>query len=392
MAKVLAEVGKVVEVDENVELKRRLDVARILVRTQMKPPFQVTIPATVDGVEFVLQVAEDTTNLGGSKKTPCNSAWLPPSPFSTQPNTPVTGGVLHPRVFSGDVFSDGALDDTLGGDFEDHDGLLSHSSRRDQWVKTLARSCRDWSDNPADVESFQRDTVQNLQDIGAEVALTTCNGQIPRNGTALNGDDESDMQGIMLKEKPPVNDSLVDQAHLTYAFEETKYRSAKGVAGGKGEVLPPEEIIPHVSNAKDKDNGIPSQHFSEMVAEEMGLPNGPTCSVNKVYVRRKAVMGSKTKAQRGEDPIVDCNTDPNAHSLPLLQERTDLIPGPKVDPLNSLSEDPIHMQCALLKEMGLSCGEDDNKVKGMLLYMENRDVMMATEKGVKKHNYDNSVL
>jgi len=42
--------------------------------------------------------------------------------------------------------------------------------------------------------------------------------------------------------------------------------------------------------------------------------------------------------------------------------------------------------------MGLSCGEDDSKVKGMLLYMENRDVMMAAERGVKNHNHDNSVL
>ena len=392
MAKVLAEAGEVIEVDENVEVRRRLDVARILVWMQLKPSFQVTIPATVDGVECVLQVVEDMTNLGGSKQMPCNPSWLPPSPFSTQPNTPVTGGVLHPKVFSGDGFPDGASDDTFGGDSEDPDGFLPHNPRRDQWVKTLARSCRDWSVNPDDVEAFHRDTVQNSQDIGTEMALTASNGHLPRNGSALNGDEESDKQDIMFKEKFSVIDSLVDQAHLTYGLEEIQYRSEKGVAGDKVDVMPREEITPHVSNVRDKDNGTASQLFSEKVAEEMGLPNGPTSSVNKGYVRRKTVLKSKTKAQWGEDSIVDCISDHNALPLPLLQEKTNSIPGPKDDPSNSQSEDPIHMQYALLKEMGLSCGEDDSKVKGMLLDMENKDVMLTAERGAKNHNYDNSVL
>ncbi|KAL5171309.1 hypothetical protein HKD37_11G032808 [Glycine soja] len=55
MAKVLAEVGEVVEVDEYVEARRRLDVARILVRTQKEPLLQANIPAIIDGIEYVLQ-------------------------------------------------------------------------------------------------------------------------------------------------------------------------------------------------------------------------------------------------------------------------------------------------------------------------------------------------
>ena len=35
--------------------------------------------------------------------------------------------------------------------------------------------------------------------------------------------------------------------------------------------------------------------------------------------------------------------------------------------------------------MGLTYGEDANKVKGLILDMENRDDMMATERGIKKH-------
>ena len=37
MEKVVAEIGEMVEVDEMVEERRRLDVARILIRTKMRP-------------------------------------------------------------------------------------------------------------------------------------------------------------------------------------------------------------------------------------------------------------------------------------------------------------------------------------------------------------------
>ncbi|RZC11532.1 LINE-1 reverse transcriptase-like [Glycine soja] len=46
--------------------------------------------------------------------------------------------------------------------------------------------------------------------------------------------------------------------------------------------------------------------------------------------------------------------------------------------------DPIELQCALLKEMGLTYREDANKVKGLILDTENRDDMMAAERGIKK--------
>ena len=140
MTKVLAEVGEVVEVDEYVEARRRLDVARILVRTQKEPSFQASIPVIIDGVEYVLQVVEDMTSLGRSKKHPCHVSWFPPSPYSTQPNTPATGEEPHPRVFSDADFPDGVSDDNLGGDFDDRgghddadfpDAILPPNPRRD---------------------------------------------------------------------------------------------------------------------------------------------------------------------------------------------------------------------------------------------------------------------
>ena len=42
------------------------------------------------------------------------------------------------------------------------------------------------------------------------------------------------------------------------------------------------------------------------------------------------------------------------------------------------------MQSALLMEMGLSYGDQDSKVEEMLLSMENRDALMAGERGIKK--------
>ena len=379
MAKVLAEVGEVVEVDAYVEAKQRLDVARVLVRMQMKPPFQATIPATIDGSDYVLHVAEDTTSLDVSKKIHCNPAWFPPSPFSTQPNTPVTGGVLHPWAFSGDEVSDGASDDLISGYPEDWDAFPASTSRRDQWVRTLARRCSDQSDTLADVDPVQRDNVQISQGREEEVALTLPNDKLPRNGDILNGVEESAVQGITRNEKHSVKGRLIDQAPLTYTMEDIQSRSEKSYVGDKGEVLP------HHLKVTDKDNDASSQQLSKLVNDEMGHLPSPISSVTKVYVRRKEVMSSKSKSQQVMDPMVDCSTDPNVLSLPPLQEKTEIIPASTDDPLTPISKDSIQMQYALLKEMGLSCGEDDNKLKGMLLCMENRDVMMAVaEKGAKK--------
>ena len=112
--------------DEYVEARQRMDVARILMRTKMKPMFQATVPATIDGAHYVLHVAEDVTSLGVSKKLNRNNQWFPPSPFSTQPNTPVTEGDNIPGATFCDDTSDGVSDEVLGG-FSDHRNLFPSS-------------------------------------------------------------------------------------------------------------------------------------------------------------------------------------------------------------------------------------------------------------------------
>ena len=55
-------------------------------------------------------------------------------------------------------------------------------------------------------------------------------------------------------------------------------------------------------------------------------------------------------------------------------------------------QDIIDKQCALLKEMGLTHGEDIQQVMGMMLDMEKRDNNVAAEKGINIINHDNPLL
>lgn len=211
------------------------------------------------------------------------------------------------------------------------------------------------------------------------MALTLPNDKLPRNGDILNGVEESAVQGITRNEKHSVKGRLIDQAPLTYTMEDFQTRPDKSCVGDKGVVLP------HDLKVMDKDNAASSQQHSKVVNDEMGLIPGPISSVTKVYVRRKEVLTSKSTAQQVKDPMVDCYTDPNVSSLPRLQEKSEIRPASTDDFLTPTSKDSIQRQYVLLKEMGLSGGEDDNKIKGRLVCMENRDAMMAAaEKGAKK--------
>ena len=142
--------------------------------------------------------------------------------------------------------------------------------------------------------------------------------------------------------------------------------------------------IPYEAQVMDKDKGTATHLPSELVAEELGQLIGPTSSVNKVYVRRKEMMKSKSKAHQVEDPFEVCNSEPHAEFMSPLQHKPDLIAGPMVDVLTHIPKDSFHTQCALLKEMGLSCENQDSKVEELLLSMENRDALMAGEMGIKK--------
>ena len=345
MAKVLVEIGEVVEVDEFVEAKQRMDVARVLIRTKMKPMFQVTVPATIDGERYDIHVAEDVSSFGRSKKPGWNS-WLPPSPFSTQPNTPVSEGDDISGVMVGDDTSDGVSDDILGG-FSDHTNFSSLPiERRDQWVQPLGRSGKDRSDSPsADVDQPANDNALSQQSPHVQKVQATHNGHFSENGSAFNAPEESPTLVSLLYEKPTSIDGHV--------VEIQGFNTCGEASGNEKKVI-----------EEEHQKAWPREFFEGESAVVGQQRNGPLLSAKKVYVRRKEVLTSKGKAHQSESNV-DLNLASKYAILPPIQE------------------DSIELQCALLKEVGMSYGEDDNRIKGMLLDMENKDVVKAAEKGNK---------
>jgi len=100
---------------------------------------------------------------------------------------------------------------------------------------------------------------------------------------------------------------------------------------------------------------------------EMGQKlKGPIKSATKVYVRRKEVLLSNGKAQYLQGPSVESDPVPKTNCMPTIQG------------------DKIEKQCALVREMGLSFGGDDMKIKEIMLDMDKRDNMVTTEMGIKK--------
>ena len=155
MKKVMEVIGEMVEVDEYVEERKRMDVARTLVRTNRRLGFQENIQATIDGEEYELTVVEDMTTMGVKLKSYHNSSWFPPSPMLTQPNTPATRTDGTPGCDSGNDDGDAVFDD-VDADVPKHwnnsrsPKQRPSRSRRDQWVKSLGRSPSDRSNIDAD--------------------------------------------------------------------------------------------------------------------------------------------------------------------------------------------------------------------------------------------------
>ncbi|KAH1052733.1 hypothetical protein GYH30_022169 [Glycine max] len=89
MQKVVEDFGEMVEVDGSVEDRRRMDVARILIRTNKRPRLQEVVLATIDGETYHLDVLEEMPGYCAPRKHQWSVADFPPSPFSTPPNTPI---------------------------------------------------------------------------------------------------------------------------------------------------------------------------------------------------------------------------------------------------------------------------------------------------------------
>jgi len=150
MGKVVAAIGNMVEVDELVEQRRHLDVARILIRTTMKPGIRTELKAVIDGIETTLHVVEDTTCLGTRLDQNRIASRMPPSLFSTEPNSPVAtetdlyGADSMREPSEGSPDYDGAGFSTVGR--LDRDLHM----RRDHWVQAIGRCSLDRSSTDND--------------------------------------------------------------------------------------------------------------------------------------------------------------------------------------------------------------------------------------------------
>ena len=145
MGKMVEAIGDMVEVDELVEQRRRLDVARILIQTTMTPGIRTELKAVIDGIETTLHVVKDTTWLGTRLDQKRMVSWMPPSPFSTEPNSPVVIGSdmygadsMH-ETSEGSPVYEGAGFSTVGRVDRDL------QTRRDQWVQAIGRCSLDRS-------------------------------------------------------------------------------------------------------------------------------------------------------------------------------------------------------------------------------------------------------
>ena len=80
--KVTKDIGEMVEVDGYVEDRKRMDVARILIRTNRRPRLQEVVLATIDGVAYHLDVIEEMPEKCAQRKHHWSEAGLPPLPHN----------------------------------------------------------------------------------------------------------------------------------------------------------------------------------------------------------------------------------------------------------------------------------------------------------------------
>jgi len=226
MGKVLAEVGELVQVDDMVEQRRRVDVARILVRTHRPPGIQSAITAIVDGVPHVLHVVEDMSGLGAWPNMKTATSGLPPSPFSTEPNSPAFDDAVNydddsPFALAGDS------PDNLDGPSSDGRHRSSIRTRRDHWVKTIGRRCLDRIFSEPDVvASLPIDSkilnplavdpvVSTEPSVGQKLLKRTAFNELPNLERHENNQYWEAQQGKLHKDIPEDTDRCAGRAQNT---------------------------------------------------------------------------------------------------------------------------------------------------------------------------------
>ncbi|KAL5169552.1 putative plastid-lipid-associated protein 11, chloroplastic [Glycine soja] len=317
MGKMVEAIGDMVEVDELVEQRRRLDVARILIRTTMTPGIRTELKAVIDGIETTLHVVEDTTWLGTRLDQKRMVSWMPPSPFSTEPNSPV--------VIGSDMYGADSMHETSeGSPVYDGDGFSTVGrvdrdlqTRRDQWVQAIGRCSLDRSFTDIDDVDYPHEdnAILNLYPT-VEAAVPSqhiSSGQKVVKWDAINASSQGNRRESIHKQAPKRQvDSFAGQQRNP--LEET-FACTDCPAEGKQEQQLPQVVSLPTSSAQADNRDSISLDKNDIIKEKgnLGLrPSGPILGSagTKYYVRRKTVGGAREQAQYNQEMAVDPLTYP----------------------------------------------------------------------------------
>ncbi|XP_028236965.1 uncharacterized protein LOC114416299 [Glycine soja] len=324
MEKVVAELGELVEVDEMVEERWRMDAARILIRTNLRPGIAMAVPVVIDGVDAVIHIVEDMQGLRTKTKPKQSLTWYPPSPLSTEPNTPMTYAAQTPGVDTKGASSDGGSQGSDGG-FSGHwrrtQSFLAGRVNRTQ----SAHICHmDWSaaDKPDMAQSYGDNN--GVED---QSPKEHNNGHLRQEGKTFNASSHSrccvDMQKEIItlttmgaaeeqkEDAVEVADFDQNQKGVEEQNEDAVVAlsgSKVGIMEGEKQIIGPfEERLAYSRgqyNCLENSTPLPvgPYHFQNEEGELGQQSIGPINSGTKVYVRRKEFKDSKTVAQSALHP------------------------------------------------------------------------------------------
>ncbi|KAH1230119.1 TNF receptor-associated factor 1b [Glycine max] len=393
MGQVVADMGEMVEAHEMVEQRRRIDVAKILIRTKMKPGIQTELKVVVDGVEHVVHVVEDLTGIGDTQSLKQPVTWFPPSLFSTEPNSPATVGVDTLGADSTCVLSDGSPDAGDGGFSINGKQPQPFQTPRDQWLKTSGwrRLDRSFSDNVhADDPRGDSNASNSYTTVGVDVQND--NGQTLLKRKAFNAMFQGDRRDTTHFRANPVNRPMGpnQEQHRHPPME----ASAEVAPEGQQEKQSSQPVNEPSSGQPVNRDGIPLSHpKSRLEKEDMGLGHlGPNTNVaTRFYVRRKErgdyTRQAHTIPKSDLDPPSPTKLTPN-HKRNIIEGQTSkaytMVSFSNYQDNNPDQFNPhtLQNQCDLAKQMGLTHGED---IQRMMHDMEIRD--KKVERRVKGANF-----
>ena len=371
MGKVVAELGDLVEVGETVENRSRIDVARILIRTKRRPGIQSEVTAAIDGASNVIHVVEDMSCLGAWRNLKRMDTGFPPSPFSTEPNTPATAGGDFQGAASNFEISDSTPGDDEGFSTDGRQPYSLHS-RRDHWVKAIGQRCldRDFGD------------FGDFGDHGVMDQPTNDNNFLncpPPVGPAILP-EEASAQKLMMRSA--INDIPKGDGRDKTHIQETQHGklivesptgSARDSAKEQHKSTPNEATLPaYVDQPYNKVYSTPDQIYEDEGGNMGPRPKGPTpAPATRYYVRRKELLGYRGQALSHVESDVDLLTSPNLPPEVVTNSKS------QDNNLGQISSHTLENQYALVKQMGLTHGEDSLQVRRMMFDMENRDTKKA---------------